>query len=305
MPTSKKLLSVFKFLFLFLLFLLCGVVSLQAQIPTNNGFGENSIALAPARIELEMKPGSEATVVINLDYRSSDGASKPARIAASLNDWSISGDGQIEFFKPGSKPNSAASWIVYSPAETIVTPGNVHSIRVTVSVPFDAAPGDHLAALAVEQRPETLKFNRGADRQMIVRYRMASIFYIKVGQLTRRGSLENLEAKTTEKGIIVTPTLKNSGNSAVRPTAAVRIVDADGKPVAELPQIEPLPVLGNSTNSQPLLIDKRLPPGVYTVRYSVDFQDGSAPTEGVADLLVRAPQKKTPQIAAGKTADKP
>ena len=202
----------------------------------------DSIALAPARVELEMKPGTEATVVINLDYRSSDGAGKPARIVANLNDWDITRDGRVEFYKPNTKTNSASSWLVYSPAETTVTPGNIHSIRVTVSVPADAAPGDHLTALIVEQRPDTIKFNQNA-RQMVVRYRMASVFYIKVPNLTKRGTLENLQATVEPKGIVITPTLKNAGNSVIRPTASVKIMDSTGKTVAELPEIEPLPVL--------------------------------------------------------------
>src|SRR5207247_5515108 len=99
-------------------------------------------------------------------------------------------------------PNSASGWLIYSPAETTVTPGNVHSIRVTISVPKDATPGDHLSALIVEQRPDTIKLIQNR-RQMVVRYRMAAVFYIKVGQLTRRGSLENLHVEAGPSGVRV------------------------------------------------------------------------------------------------------
>jgi methionine-rich copper-binding protein CopC len=286
----KNFMKVDRLLFLFVFFLFAADAFSQGD----------GIALAPARVELEMQPGTETTFVVNLDYRAAaGGAAKPARIVASLNDWGITPDGRVEFYKANTQRGSASSWIVYSPAETTVTPGKVHSIRVTISVPADAAPGDHLAALIVEERPDSIKLNQSA-RQVVVHYRMASVFYIKVGKLTRRGSLENLQAQATPKGIVITPTLKNEGNSLLRPTASLKILDAEGKPVAEQAEIEPLPVLANSSVSQVLLLEKELAPGVYTVKYRVDFQDGSRPTEGVTDLTVKEPEKKLVNVASNK-----
>jgi methionine-rich copper-binding protein CopC len=267
--------KLYKFLFVIFLF----SASALAQ-------GE-SIALAPARVELEMQPGAETTFVVNLDYRASNPDAKAARIVASLNDWNISENGQVEFYKAGTQPNSACSWIIYSPSEKIVAPGTTHSIRVTVSVPADAAPGDHLAALIVEERPDNLKVAPQNLRQIVVRYRMASMIYIKVGRLEKRGTLENLQAETSPKGIVVTPTLKNEGNSVIRPTASIKIFDEKGSEVADISDFEPLPILAKSTISQATLIEKQLLPGTYTVKYKIDFQDGSRAVEGVTDFTVK------------------
>lgn len=282
--------------------LFCFATLAQAQMNANNAPSGDGISLAPARVELEMKPGTETTFVVNLDYRSTSDTAQAARIVASLNDWNITTDGRVEFFKPNTQKNSASSWLVYSPAETTVTPGNVHSIRVTVSVPPDAAPGDHLAALIIEQRPDTIKFNQNA-RQMVVRYRMASVFYIKIGQVTRRGTLENLQAQADSKGITITPTLKNDGNSVIRPAASVKVLDAAGKIVAEIPEIEPLPVLGGSSTSQPIYLENTLQPGKYSVKYRIDFQDGGKPIEGVTDLIVKT-EKSSTQIASEDKSSK-
>ncbi|MEJ7615934.1 MAG: hypothetical protein WKF30_02915 [Pyrinomonadaceae bacterium] len=291
--TMNKFFTLFAFLFLF-------ITSAQAQTaPTMSASSTGTgLSLAPARVELEMKPGAETTVVVNLDYHSPGGTEQPTRIVATLNDWDITKDGRVEFYKALTRPNSASSWLVYSPAETTVTPGNIHSIRVTVSVPQDATPGDHLTSLIIEQRPDTIKFNQSA-RQVIVRYRMATVFYIKVSGLTRRGTLANLQAESSPKGIVITPTLKNEGNSVIRPAASVKIADSTGKIVAEVPGIEPLPVLANSETSQPLLIKNVLPPGSYSVKYKIDFQDGSKATEGIVDLIVKDfSQEKRPQISS-------
>jgi len=245
----------------------------------------NGISLAPARFELEMGPGSETTVVVNLDYHSTAENSQPVRIVASLNDWTIDRDGQVQFEKANTLPNSASPWLIYSPAETTVVPGNLHAIRVTITVPKDATPGDHLSALIIEQRADNLKFTEDR-RQMVIRYRMAAVFYIKVPQLRRQGSLESLRAEAKEGQVIVTPFLKNAGNSVIRPLTSLRVTDSSGLSVVEVPQRESLPLLGGSELVQPLVVETRLTPGTYNVKYRVDFQDGSRPTEGITELVI-------------------
>ena len=276
-----------------LILLLSATVLLKAQgqdsavVPQPRG---NGISLAPARLELEMQPGSETTVVVNLDYHTTNENSQPVRIVASLNDWTIDREGQVSFERANTFPNSASSWLIYSPAETTVTPGNLHAIRVTVSVPKDATPGDHLTALIVEQRPDNIKLSENR-RQVVIRYRMAAVFYIKVPQLRRQGSLESLRAETKDDQIVVTPLLKNSGNSVVRPLTSLKVTDKAGVNVAELPAKESLPLLGGAELVQPLIVESRLAPGTYTVKYRVDFQDGSRPTEGVTELVIPALQR--------------
>ena len=258
-----------------------------------------SMALAPARFELEMKPGSDTTVVLNLDYKLADDLAKPVRIVASLNDWTMTKDGRVEYFPANTRPDSASPWLIYSPGEAAVAPNIPHQIRVTVSVPLDATPGDHLAALIIEQRPDTIKFAQNA-RQVVVRYRLASVFYIKVGKLTRQGDFGNLLAESSDGGITVTPLLKNEGNSVIRPTSSISILDADGKPVAELGEAETLPILANAETARPIRIEKTLAAGKYTVKYRVDFQDGRPATEGITNLVVAA----APQIASSGTTPK-
>ena len=269
------------------------VVCVNAQSPTPEPTptpAGNGISLAPARLELEMQPGTETTVVVNLDYHSVGNNPQPVRIVASLNDWTIDRDGQVRFERANTLPNSASSWLIYSPAETTVIPGNLHAIRVTVSVPKDATAGDHLTALIIEQRPDNIKLNENR-RQMVIRYRMAAVFYIKVPQLRRQASLESLRAEATADQVVVTPLLKNAGNTVIRPLTSLKVTDASGVAVAELPQKESLPLLGGAELGQPLVLETRLAPGTYNVKYRVDFQDGSRPTEGITELVIPQSQR--------------
>ena len=287
---------------LFWIFILAFGVSAQNPEASPKPLG-NGISLAPARLELEMRPGQETTVVVNLDYHSVANNAQPVRIVASLNDWTIDRNGQVQFQRANTLPNSASSWLIYSPAETTVTPGNLHAIRVTVSVPKDATPGDHLSALIIEQRPDNIKVLTENRRQMVIRYRMAAVFYIKVPQLRRQGSLESLRAEASGDQVVVTPLLKNAGNSVIRPLTSLKVTDSSGTAVAELPQKESLPVLGGAELIQPLVVETRLAPGTYTVKYRVDFQDGSRPTEGVTELVVPQSQRASASRGLAVTAN--
>ena len=291
---------------LVLLFLFIAVVSVSAQNPAPEATAQaasSGISLAPARVELEMQPGTETTMVVNLDYHANADNSQPVRIVASLNDWTIDRNGQVQFARANTLPNSASPWLIYSPAETTVTPGNVHAIRVTISVPKDATPGDHLTSLIIEQRADNIKLNQNR-RQMVIRYRMAAVFYIKVPQLRRQGSLESLRAEAKGDQVIVTPLLKNGGNSVVRPLTSLKVTDNAGVAIAELPQKESLPLLGGAELIQTHVLDKRLNPGTYNVKYRVDFQDGSRPTEGITELVVTEAMVSTASNSAGE-ANKP
>jgi hypothetical protein len=74
----------------------------------------------------------------------------------------------------------------------------------------------------------------------------------------------------------------------------VKITDGSGVALAELRQKESIPLLGGSELIEPLVIEKRLAPGTYNVKYRVDFQDGSRPTEGITELVVKERQVGQP-----------
>jgi hypothetical protein len=98
--------------------------------------------------------------------------------------------------------------------------------------------------------------------------------------------LEALRAEAKGDQVVVTPLLKNAGNSVIRPLTSLKVTNSSGVAVVDLPQKESLPVLGGAELMQPLVLETRLMPGTYSVKYRVDFQDGSRPTEGITELVI-------------------
>jgi hypothetical protein len=246
----------------------------------------DDIAISPSRVELSMMPGTEKTIVINLIYSSDTGRGQSTRVVAYLGDWGITRGGKVDFYPAGSRQSSASPWLVYSPTEVTVEPGRAHPIRVTISVPKDATPGDHLAALFVEPRPDNIKFEQNR-KQVRMKFRLAAVFYIMVPNLTQNASLENLKVEAIERGVVVTPRLKNEGNSHVRPVYSIKVLDQTGVTIAEVPETESLPVLAGSEMEMPVLIEKALSAGNYFVQYRVKFGEARTVTEGRAELVVK------------------
>lgn len=265
--------------------------------------GLNDIAISPSRVELVMTPGTEKTVVVNLIYSSDSGKGQPTRVIGYLGDWSITKNGKIEFYQAGARTNSASSWLVYSPTEVTVMPGGTHSIRVTVSVPKDASAGEHITALFVEPRPDDIKSEQNR-KQVRVKFRLAAVFYILVPTLTQDATLENLRAEASDKVVVVTPVLRNKGNTHVRPAFSIKLLNQTGAIIADYPETESLPVLAGSETEIPVLIEKALPAGNYSVQYRVRFIENGPVTEGRAALVVGEHSAQKSSSNLGSTSGK-
>jgi len=247
----------------------------------------SEIALAPTRFELPMAPGTEQTVVVNVISSGSDANAKPTRLLASLGDWTLTPTGDMSFAKPGTTPGSAAPWMIYSPVELSVTPGKTYPIRVTISVPKDATPGDHLAVLFVEERPGDIKTKKNV-KQLTFHFRLAAVFYVMVTPLNAKGALAGLQANVVPGALEVIPTLRNEGNTHLRPAQSFQLLDASGKVVLEQEPSEGYPLLGGGELKQAMRVPQSLAAGEYSLRYRVDFKDGSKVIEGRTRVTVPA-----------------
>lgn len=262
----------------------------------------DEIAISPSRLELTLTPGSEKTSVINIVYSSPNASvAKPSRLLASLGDWTLNELGDLQFFKQGERPNSATKWILYSPGEFTAMPGKTSQIRLTVTVPKDTPPGDYHSVMFVEERPGNLKEKKNR-KELSFHFRLSTIVYVSVPPLTVKPELKGLSAAMTARGVVVTPTISNTGNSHVRPSHSYKVLGAGDKVVAEFTQPEGFPVLRESVSAPQLVAPAQLAPGEYQVRYRVDFMDGSPIKEGRTHFTVSA---TTPGASPVADAPKP
>lgn len=291
-PATKKTTLIFALIFA--LFLLS---SYQTMAQVNGG-----VSIAPARLEVVIPAGTEKTVGMIVDYtRDYPEAELPmARLAARLEDWTLTTKGELKFSPINTAPRSAASWVTYGPSEFTLAADKRQIVRFTINVPKDTAPGDYYLACYVESRTPPPPPQEGTKGQVHVNYRYYSMIYVKVPGLTTEGELQDLQAKVENGFPIISPKLGNKGNSLLRPNHSVEIRDANDKIVFNSPMSEALAVLGGHSWQTPIVIDTELPTGTYKLTYSVDFNDKKALQIGKVNFIIT-----DAHVAARKKKDDP
>ncbi len=256
--------------YLFLLAIVClpmAAGSTAAQ-SVKGGFG-----ISPMKKEVVIPAGTEKTFPVSANYATGDDPENkalPLRMVARMMDWTINPDDSIKVSAVNTLPRSAASWVVYSPAEFIVQPNSSQMLRFTVSVPKETLPGDYYFAVYVEDRNPPPPPKPG-ERLLNVRFRFFSLIYIMVPDLTQDGELENLLAKIENGTPIISPKLKNKGNSHLRPSHSFEIRNEADRVVAEMPMQEWHDILSDKSMELRLPVQTELPAGKYKVVYKVDF----------------------------------
>ncbi|MBK7394224.1 MAG: hypothetical protein IPI64_13150 [Chloracidobacterium sp.] len=63
----------------------------------------------------------------------------------------------------------------------------------------------------------------------------------------------------------------------IRPLASVKVLDTEGKVVADMPDVEPLPILGGAETKQPLLVAKNCRPATTRSNIAWTFRTARSP----------------------------
>src|SRR6266705_4293680 len=128
------------------LFLLGGILTGTCQAQ-NFGLGIN-----PSRLEVAVQPGTEQTVSFKVDAPPSEKEVR-GRLLLSLTDWTITEETTLAFSDPGTHPDSASKWVVFSPAAFSIASGQSQLVRVTLRIPKETVPGTYRTAIFVQERP--------------------------------------------------------------------------------------------------------------------------------------------------------
>ena len=119
------------------------------------------VAMMPTRIEITLNPGEDFTTVVNVMHIADDEEDESLlRVSMKTEDWFQDPWGAIEFASSKPGPRSARPWVVFSPGEQQVPPGQSAQVRLSVIVPDDALPGEYRAALIAQPRTNYKKVDQ-------------------------------------------------------------------------------------------------------------------------------------------------
>ncbi|GJM44492.1 MAG: hypothetical protein DHS20C21_13340 [Gemmatimonadota bacterium] len=246
------------------------------------------VSITPSNFELVVHPGEDHTEVVYIRYGKDGPAdTQPLRMVLSTEDWDMNEAGQLRFEAEEELTGSARPWIVFSPGEAEVRPGETLVTRVSVIVPEDAAPGEYRAALLAQPRVPYRELKEG-ERRLDLHCRLASIVYVTVPPVTRGVDLEGLRVARAEDRWIVVPRLINTGQVTVRVHDSFEILSLDTGIECERTVQESGVVLPGKSRELVQWLPCRLPQGRYSLVYRADLGTDLPVLEGQTTFEIPA-----------------
>ena len=196
--------------------------------------GGLSVTVTPPLIQLSIGPGESWTsvlkVVNNNDY--------DVTYYTQVVDMQADGEeGRSKFIPLINEPQDAAyqsfalaRWIQLSPDPILIRAGETGSIPFTVTIPQNAEPGGHYAAILVGTQPGS--FNQPNNLMKVSSFVSSLIFVNIKGDVVESGRIREF---STAKSLYQTPSVdftvrfENTGNTHVHPQGSVTIYNMWGK----------------------------------------------------------------------------
>lgn len=237
------------------------MISQQAGVEVRGDF-----QVGPTRFVVEVDPGEERTVEIQLTSREGE----PRSYSVQVEDFSVSDDGtdNIQFYAGSDGPFSARSWVTPAVTSLSLRHGERAFIPVTVKVPKNASVGDHYSVVLFERQP-TGEVKGGFS----LLSRVGALLLVTVkGDLIREGEMQNF---WTKKSIYWTLPAqfsiqyRNTGTVHLVPAGHVEIKNIFGITVDDIP-VKDWYVLRNSTRRRDILWQPKFALGRYTATMTLN-----------------------------------
>ena len=258
------------------------------------------VSIMPSNFSLSAAPGEDATTVVHIHY-GKDGPEdvSPLRIVLSTEDWDMSEDGSLSFEKERELAASARPWILFSPSEAEVRPGETLVMRVSVLVPDDAEAGEYRAALIAQPRAATGHLAAGTKR-LDLQCRLASIVYVTVPPVHRNVDLAGLSVARKDDRWVLQPRIQNLGQTTLRVHDSFEILPLGAAPstlTCERDLQESGVVLPGRMRELSQWLPCDLPEGTYSLLYRADVGSDLPLLEGETSFTVPGDGRE-PALAA-------
>lgn len=276
MRTSKKLLSIAA--------IFCGFIFFSTAVAQNQDAaqGGNGLQISPTRSDISAQPGEVKTFTVSLrNITKGDLIAK-----ASVKDFesdNVSGTPQIVVDDNNRTPNTIKNFL--SGAQDVELKANeVKEIKLTLTVPADAAPGAYYGAIVYEASPK--KSQNNDDRQVALSASVAHLVLLEVaGDVTEQIQIESLKAQRDNqpksfffsKPDSMAVSVKNLGNGFARPFGTVNVKNMFGGQAANYEVNNTIPkgaILPDSSRTFTNPIDKINLPGRYSAVAAIAYGDG-------------------------------
>ena len=186
-----------------------------------------SIALAPAQIVEEFKPGVPFEYALAVE----NSGSQPVELHVQITDFWYNDKNEKLFSAPGTSPRSAANWIQFVPEKFEVPAGGTQKMKAIVTPPVDAR-GGYYAVLFVESKPLDSKQETKDGKRVFTNMRIGCLV-----MLTAKGTEAfnvgvndlKLTPPSDNQSLKLTFGVDNESNTHVFPQARLAIMNPEHK----------------------------------------------------------------------------
>ncbi|MGH2571742.1 MAG: hypothetical protein ACRDGR_10975 [bacterium] len=253
------------------------------------------VAIMPSMLELAVDPGGDVTKVVQIHY-GKDGPddTRPIRVMLGVENWTMNSVGDVSFSAADARW-SAKPWIVFSPSEAEIRPGEIMTVRVSVIVPEDTEGGEYRAALIAQPRMPFVAMEQGERRLELV-CRLAAILYVEVPPVLGDVELGALQVTQLAGRWHAVPRFHNPGNRHLRVLDSFEILPLADPPTlvtCDREEQEAGVILPGQSRQflHPLPCD--LPPGWYRLLYRADVGANLPIQEGETTFVIAPSRGET------------
>jgi hypothetical protein len=225
-----------------------------------------ALSVSPGRTQIALSPGAK----MNASLTVRNDAQKEIQVQVSKKDW---------FVLPANKDLTIDKWLtVRGPQTFFLKPGQARQVKLTARCPKQAQ-GELVGMVSFLYQTE--------DASMVTPVISVSVYLSAAGTEKVEGAIKHLVVRHWRDSLQVAVGVESTGNVHLRPTGHVRIFDAKGASLIELPIKEGDPAYpGMERGYFAQEASRKLAPGHYRVE---------------ADLVYRdLPLKATRQFSVGK-----
>jgi hypothetical protein len=194
--------------------------------------------------------------------------SSPLRIRVSVQNWTLSTDGNFHLVPSESDPFYCGKWLRINPVDFRLDPGHTKEMRYTLNVPLHAEDGGYRAGIVFECTPEIRP--EAKNGRLVLKSRIITILYEVVGQPLPSGYAKYLKTEGKGNGFDFILGLQNTGKVHFRTKGSVLIKDEKGNTVSET-QVPDVPVLPGADREIRIKANRVLLPGKYVALATLDI----------------------------------
>lgn len=231
----------------------------------------NDFVVGPAKVELDLEPGTEKTVELSITNRMGE----PRSFTLSVEDAQGSDDpnATVALLGDDRGPYSLRDYVSFPEQSFVLQHGERARVPVTISVPDDASAGGHYGSVLVTT---TASDDAEGGNGAVIVSRIGALFFVTVeGDVEKSGELTEFSTIPAGKFVFGAEPIDfqllfaNTGSVHATPFGTVRITNVFGAEVGTV-EVEPWYALPNSVRRREVSFDAPYLFGYYTAEASID-----------------------------------